>query len=160
MSWRRRGVYVWRTKKPHAPIGLPIIGRHTAYVGQSSSHRHRERQHLGLDIRYGAPAASWSDLEPKRYTLWVLFPGWRRARLAQEWLWIKLLMPVYNDQHNRWNPRRISRRQARAQREARDARRSGRRPLSNWAVDMLLTSVRLIIVATLLAGWIGWRAMT
>ncbi len=158
MSWRERGVYVWRTKKPHAPIGLPIIGRHFAYTGQSNSHRRREREHRFGSITYGSTPASWSDLDAKRYTIWILFPAWKRARLIQEWLWIKLTFPVYNVQHNRGNPRRISKEQAAAQRAARDRRRA-RNPLGNLVVDILVTAVRLVVglSAIGLLGWIFWE---
>lgn len=160
MTWRARGVYAWRCKKPHAPIGLPFIGRHWAYCGQSNSRRRRDREHLFGSVTYGTLPASWSDLAPKVYSIWILFPGWRRARLTQEWLWIKLLMPVYNDQHNRTNPRRISREKAARQRAARDKRRAGRSPLTNWTVDILVTTARLVMTLAVLAGLaaIGWEA--
>lgn len=128
MSWRERGVYVWRCDKPYAVFGLPIIGRHFAYVGQSNNFRRRDREHLFGSLAYEAQVLPkpWSDLRPKRYAVPVLFPGWRRARLAQEWLMIKLLLPVYPVQHNRTNPRRITPARARAQRTMRDRKGSQR----------------------------------
>lgn len=141
-GWRDAGCYVWRTRKPHAPIGMPIIGRHFAYVGQSGSRYHRDRQH-----RYGDPArgklpASWSDLDAKVYPLPMLFPGWKWARLHQERLWIKLLCPPYNVlEQPPWNLRRISRAEAARQRAARDRRR--RSPGTQTLVDLLVTSVRI-----------------
>lgn len=157
-NWRTRGLYVWRGRKPHAPLGLPVIGRRVLYVGQTSSRYHRDRQHAHGDSRYDAGSASWSDLAPKVYPLPCLFPAWRRARLIQEWLWIKLTFPVYNVQHNRGNPRRISRERAAAQREARDKRRASN-PLGNLVVDILLTCVRLIIgfAAMGLLAWMIWE---
>lgn len=129
MSWRRRGVYVWRTDKPYALRCLPFIGRHFAYVGQSNSFRRRDREHLFGSMAYDSPvqAKPWSDLRPKRYAVPVLFPGWRWARERQEWLMIKLLLPVYNVQHNRTNPRRITPARALAQRAMRDRNRAARK---------------------------------
>lgn len=159
MSWRTRGLYVWRGRKPHAPLGLPVIGRRVLYVGQTSSRYHRDRQHAHGDSRYDAGSASWSDLAPKVYPLPCLFPGWKWARLAQERLWIWALCPVYNIQGQApWNVRRIKKNAAQNQRWARDKRR-GRNPLGNLVVDILLTCVRLIIgfAAMGLLAWIIWE---
>ncbi len=120
---RRAGCYVWRTRKPNAPIGLPIIGRHFAYVGQSNNHERRAGEHLNGSVKYGTLPAPWSDLDPRRYLLPCLFSHWKWARLAQETMWIVIFWPVYNDQKNRWNPRRIKRYAAVAQRAARDKAR-------------------------------------
>lgn len=114
------GVYVWRTRKPHAVIGLPIIGRHTGYVGETNSFRRRGGEHIEGTSRYRelVRAKDWADLSPKVYE--ISLPDSRRLRLLVEWLLIKILLPVYNDRHNRSNPRRISLKRARAQRFARD----------------------------------------
>jgi hypothetical protein len=122
-EWRKRGLYVWRTRKPHAFLGLPVVGRHLAYVGMTSSRFHRDQQHLFGTAT--APPAPWSDLSPKPYPLPCLFPGWLFARRVQEKLWIFLLFPVYNDQWNHHNPRRITRSYARTLRLRRQA--GGRR---------------------------------
>lgn len=151
-SWRSRGCYGWRVRKPHAPLGLPVIGRRWGYVGQSSSRYHRDRQHLHGDSGYGAPGASWSDLEPKAYSLPCLFHGWRWARLAQEQLWIWLLCPAYNVQGQApWNLRKISKARAQAQRWARDERRR-EAPRRRMLVDFLVTSVRLVTGLLIMAG--------
>lgn len=151
-TWKTRGLYLWRVKKPHAPIGLPIIGRRNGYVGQSSSRYHRDRQHLHGDSTYGAPGASWSDLAPKAYPLPCLFHGWKWARLAQERIWITLLLPVYNVQGQApWNLRRVSRARARDQRWARDARRR-KSPLAVLVVDILVTGVKLVLTLLMIGG--------
>lgn len=120
-TWRQAGCYVHRARKPHAPIGLPIIGRHTAYVGQTNSRHHRDRQHIIGGGTYRATAKAYSDLDVKIYPLPCLFPNWRRGRLIQEQLWIWLLWPVYNVDGNRWNPRRITPAAALRQRAARNS---------------------------------------
>lgn len=107
----RGGVYVWRTRKPGAIWGLPIIGRHFAYVGETTSFSHREAQH-----RENQP---WSDLEPV-CVLRIPLPAWKPLLRAVETLLIVLLWPVYNHSKNLWNPRRIDLRTARLMRQARD----------------------------------------
>jgi hypothetical protein len=149
------GTYGWRTKKPHAPLGLPIIGRHWGYIGQTGSRWHRDRQHLHGDARWGSAPASWSDLEPKRYPLPCLFPQWRWSRELSELLWTWLLCPVYPEKKQPpWNLRRISRARAARMREARDRRRARRGFFRQKGIDILLTSVRLVIVAAALVALI------
>jgi hypothetical protein len=141
-TWRQAGCYVHRARKPHAPIGLPVIGRHTAYVGQSNSRAHRDAQHLLGGGTYRATAKSYADLDVKIYSLPCLFPNWRRARLVQEQLWIWLLWPVYNVQGNRWNPRRITPAAALRQRQARNSS-------SGWNIDRAV--VRWLFWLTVIA---------
>lgn len=149
--WKRQGVYVWRVRKPHAVFGLPFIGRHFGYLGQSSSFYHRDRQHEGKDSRH--PAASWSDLEPRVYRLPCLFPQWRWSRELSESAWTWLLCPVYPERKQPpWNLRKISRIRAANMREARDRRRGERSWIQRKLVDILVTSVRMIIGAALLAA--------
>ena len=150
MSWRRRGVYVWRCDKPYALFGLPIIGRHFAYVGQSNSFARRDREHLYGSSAYDAVVLPkpWSDLRPKRYAVPVLFPGWRWARERQEWLMIKLLLPAYNVQHNRTNPRRISPERARIQRAMREKNKTARNAMA--AIRAVLSFCVLLAVALLI----------
>ncbi len=137
---KRAGVYAYRTRKPHAPIGLPLIGRHWGYVGQTNSFYHRHAQHTRGGGTYNAIPKDWATLEPKRYILPCLFPHWRRARLMQEQLWIWLLWPVYNVQGNRWNPRRITPAAARRQREAR-IRTGSDFNLGRWLFRLALYAV-------------------
>lgn len=129
-GWTKRGLYVWRTRKPHAFFGLPVVGRHTAYVGQTGSRRHRDRQHL-FGTATGPPA-DWSDLSPRAYPLPCFLPGWKRAREVQERLWILVLLPVYNHQGNLANPRRIPLTMARAMRLRRQG--GGRRVNLGYAI--------------------------
>lgn len=121
-TWREAGCYLHRARKPHAPLGLPIIGRHNAYCGETSARRYRDAQHLGALVpgaRYAGTEASWSDLDVKIYPLPCAFPNNATARKIQETLWIALLKPVYNVQKNWLNPRCISRKKALALRAAR-----------------------------------------
>lgn len=120
-GWREAGCYVWRTRKPHAPIGLPFIGRHFAYGGETGSRYHRDLQHIRGGGSYSTLPKPWSDLDPKPYPLPCFFPNNRRFRQFQEKLYIRLLLPVYNVEHNKGNPRRITPRKAAQQRAERDA---------------------------------------
>jgi hypothetical protein len=158
--WKRQGCYMWRTRKPHAPLGLPVLGRHTGYIGQTGSRWHRDRQHLAGSVRWGAAKQPWSDLEPKVYPLPCLFPQWRWSRELSETLWTWLLCPVYSvEKQAPWNLRRISRARAARMREARDRRRARRGWWRQKAVDILVTSARLVIVAAALVALIliFWR---
>lgn len=141
-GWKERGNYAVRTKKPHAPLGLPFIGRHWAYVGQTTSRYHRDRQHKGLDPR--VPASPWSDLDPKWYPLPSL-PWWRWSRELSEWFWTIVLLPVYPvPKQAPWNLRRISKASAVRARAARDARRLNA-PGRQLVIDILVTCARLVI---------------
>jgi hypothetical protein len=118
----RAGVYVYRTRKPGAPFGLPIIGRHFAYVGQSKRLDIRHRQHSGKPLpwdRYASTGQPWSDLNPVCYRLRL--PPWRWLLLLVEALLIGLLWPVYNIKLNKHNPRRITAYRAIQMRATRDA---------------------------------------
>ena len=115
-------IYVYRCRKPHAPVGLPFISRHFAYGGRTVDPKARDREHLvGGKGRFGVRAPQpWSNLEPTRH---VVFPLKSRTRLTThllEVLVIRGLLCVYNHQHNLANPRRISLRRARIQRVLRD----------------------------------------
>lgn len=146
-SWREAGCYVWRTRKPSAPFGFPLIGRHFAYVGETGSRYHRDPQHIVGGGTYGAVPKSWSDLDPKVYPLPCLFPNWAAARKAQETLWTFLLWPVYPVAKNRWNPRRISPDKAMRQRYERE--RMGRgsawmRAAVRWSVGVALLAAGIV----------------
>ena len=116
----REAIYAYRTRKPWARWGLPIIGRHWAYVGRTNDLARRDDEHLVGGGRYGAVPKDWADLEPRRYVL----VGYRRRREPRthllEWAAVRLLWPVYNVSMNRWNPRRIKPYDARRQRQARN----------------------------------------
>lgn len=116
----REEIYAYRTDKPHAPLGLPIIGRHWAYAGRTNNASRRHQEHVEGGGRYQAVAKPWADLRPKRR---VIFRRKERTEAMThflELLAIKILLPVYNVDMNWTNPRRITPRQAKAQRFARD----------------------------------------
>ena len=119
MGVKRGGLYLWRTRKPHALIGLPLIGRHNGYVGMTGSYSAREGQHLYGSVLYGTDPASWSDLDPKCYQIlrlpdFLLRGRWRRRFVKTlETVAIYLLLPVYNErQQAPWNFRKVSRKAA------------------------------------------------
>lgn len=138
------GVYVWRTRKPHAIAGLPIIGRHFGYVGQTSSFRRRGGEHINGSTQYRevVRAKDWADLAPKVYE--IRLPDARWLRLLVEQLLIWALCPVYNVKgQGPWNIRRITLKRQRAQRFARDqfgamAKLAG--TLIRWTVWAALTT--------------------
>lgn len=114
-------IYAYRTLRPSGRRP-----RQWGYVGRTRDGRRRHRQHMGIahpGDPFPAHGQPWSDLDPVRYVLWrsKRVRNWRLALM--EILFIRLLMPVYNVQHNRPNPRRIPPHVARAQRAARDAAR-------------------------------------
>jgi hypothetical protein len=160
---RRGGLYIWRVRKPHAPIGLPIIGRHFGYGGMTNSHERRANEHL-LGSRYVRPdgtvqvkpPASWSDLDPKRYTIglpaWTFATPWRRKWSVEslETLLLAVTIPVYNErQQAPWNLRKISRKKAarmRIERESVGAKYSaGARLVLRWLVIGLAVSLLILV---------------
>jgi hypothetical protein len=121
MKTRRGGVYVIRTRKPSAVLGLPLIGRHVGYVGLTNSFIRRKKQHLEGDRRYNVSAKDWADLAPRFYPL-IPLPDWRWLLELVESLVIWALCPVYNVQKQApWNLRKIQPSRARAQRVLRDS---------------------------------------
>lgn len=155
----RGGVYVWRTRKPGALLGWPLIGRHTAYVGQTKSFAHRKRQHLGRPIPndpYASTGAAWSDLSPRCYE--IPLPTLRPLLLLAEWILSAVLLPVYNVKPRiPWNPRRISRYRALQMRATRDSR--ARRPHGLALAARLVGALRwyhLVGTVVLLSVGAGW----
>lgn len=150
--WMMYGeVYVWRTRKPGALLGLPLLGRHFAYVGQTRNPKARDWEHLKGGGRWGCVPKDWADLDPKK---WVLF----RMRHCPQWVlgavevfFIRVLLPVYNVQWNRGNLRRIRPEVARLQRQARD--RLGVRWSPHFTPAHLLTSLGL----TAMVVMVVWR---
>lgn len=121
MKWKRRrpGIYLARTRKHLQPRGR----RENGYVGLSNHLDRRQAEHEGRG-RYGAPAKPWIDLDP----VWLRLPlpwwmGFRWVLAPIEYVAIKALLPRYNDQHNRSNPRRVTPREQKAQRRQRDRAR-------------------------------------
>jgi hypothetical protein len=137
MTWPG-GCYVWRTRKPGAVWGLPIIGRHFAYVGQTGSFAHRERQHTGKYLAtdtFRVGHRPWSDLHPRCYRIPLPF---KWMRVALEPLLVAILCPVYNKQlQPPYNFRKISPRTAAWQRRMRDRESTG------WWLPRAVASVRL-----------------
>lgn len=133
------GVYIYRCRKPGAFLGWPIVGRHFAYVGETTSFFHRHGQHM--------ESQPWSDLSPVCYR--IPLPTWKPLLHAVETLFILALWPVYNHKKNLWNPRRIPLHVAKAMR----ARR--RLPIY-WAFRLWLalrSLCMLITVGLLVWGW-------
>jgi hypothetical protein len=112
-------VYAYRTRKSHAVLGIPFLGWHWGYVGQTRNPKARHGEHMNGGGRYGKEAAAWSDLSPRRYRIFHMrrCPQWLLNFV--EFLAIRFLCPVYNEKLNRGNPRRISRKRARRQRSMR-----------------------------------------
>lgn len=136
------GVYIIRTRKPHAPIGFPLIGRHVGYVGQTNSFGHRIPQHLYGGGTYMAKPKPWADLAPK--ASYIHLPNWKALRLAVELVLIWVLCPVYNVQRQPvWNLRRIRPRAATRHRALRDRAPMGWMwpLLARWAVYVALGAV-------------------
>jgi hypothetical protein len=118
------GIYLFRTNKPQAILGVPIIGRHNGYVGQSNAYRLRWSQHTAGGGKFKSTAKPWSDLDPEPWRILPL-PAWTFLRApwlvdALEALCIFLLAPVYNDKLNKWNLRRISLKKQASQRRFRE----------------------------------------
>jgi len=139
------GVYAYRTRKPGAVLGLPFLGRHWAYVGETTSFSHRHLQHVEGGGRYGATAKPWSDLAPV-CVIRIPLPPWKWLLRSVETLLILALWPAYNVSKNRWNPRRISPNMAAMQRRARNRR-------DRWFIWFL--AARWYHVAAVIAV-IGW----
>jgi hypothetical protein len=126
---RRGGVYLVRCDHH-----LNRARRVNGYVGETVSHHLRQRQHLGMsrfDPATGQAVKSgfvkvtgqpWTDLNPVWHKLtlpWWLC--WKWVLRPLETVVILLTWPVYNDAKNHWNPRRIPKSIAKAQRATREA---------------------------------------
>lgn len=112
---RRAGIYLVRTNQHLRP------GRENGYVGRSNQVHLRRDCHLGVCLHPQHEAKLWTDLDPVWHVLWL--PWWASFRPIQawiEWMAVKVLLPRYNVQMNRRNPRWIPPSKARAQRMMRD----------------------------------------
>lgn len=116
----REEVYAYRTDKPSAPLGLPLIGRHWGYAGRTNNPKRRDMEHVRGGGQYNAVAKPWADLRPKRHVIFRMKSRTEAMTHFLEWLTIKILLPVYNVDMNRTNPRRITQRSQAAQRAMRD----------------------------------------
>ena len=162
---RRGGVYLWRVDH-HTNHARRVNG----YVGETVSYYFRSRQHLGHGSRYDpvtgnvskvgevkVPSQPWSDLRPKMYKIiplpWWLC--WKWVLRPLETLVILCTWPMYNDAKNRWNPRRVDRKQARLYRVQRDAGTATQR-LRTWTAHLFRYAVQATGVLVILAGILGW----
>lgn len=158
---RRGGVYLVRVDHH-----LNRARRVNGYVGETVSHHLRQRQHLGVS-RYATdgrvvqgftrvPSQPWADLNPVWHKLtlpWWLC--WKWVLRPLETLVIVLTWPVYNDAKNHWNPRRIPKGIAKAQRATRDA--GGLNYRSRVAVQHVgRILVRAAGLAVILTGLVGY----
>lgn len=147
----RGGVYVITTRKPHALLGLWLLGRHIGYVGLTNSYARRKKQHLEGDRRYNVSAKDWADLAP-RFRPLVPLPDWRWLLELVESIAIALLCPVYNvEKQPPWNLRKIQPSTAKRQRWTRDQFGFTAR-VAAFALRMLLW-VLVAVAAWLVWGW-------
>lgn len=140
------GIYLARTNKPYAIFGLPLIGRHNGYVGQSNAYELRWAQHTHGGGKFKSVAKGWSDLDPEFHRI-IPLPKWMFERTpkvvdALEWLAIKLLLPVYNDKMNHSNPRRIPKERLWKQRRFRTETSGGIR----ISIMLLRSSFKLLLL--------------
>lgn len=98
------GVYWFRGRRPGLLGRIPLIGRHTLYVGEGHV-RSRYSDHIDGSVKYNNMPKPWAGLKPTWY--YVPLPYWKPLLHTVETLLILLLWPVYNHQKNLWNPRRI-----------------------------------------------------
>lgn len=165
---RRRsgGVYLWRVDH-HRNRARRVNG----YVGETVSYHLRARQHMGRDlfvhaakvtqeIRNNSVAQPWSDLNPVMHKViplpWWLC--WKWVLRPLETLVILCTWPIYNDAKNRWNPRRIPKNLAKAQRAAREKRAAAglAYPVRVWTAHLFRRAVLLVLGLMAGTGLYGW----
>jgi hypothetical protein len=166
---RRGGVYLWRVDH-HQNRARRVNG----YVGETVSFYFRSRQHMGMS-RFDAvtgqvvkgkgpgvpmvkvPAQPWSDLNPVMHKV-IKLPWWlcwKWVLRPLETLVILCTWPVYNDAKNRWNPRRVSKGLAQAQRATRE---SGGltytiKAQSQHALGWVIRAAGVLVMLTGVVGW-------
>lgn len=159
---RRGGVYLWRVDHH-----LNRSRRVTGYVGETVSFYFRARQHMGssnymINGKRGAtavkvPSQPWSDLNPVcrqviKLPWWLC---WKWVLRPLETLVILSTWPIYNDAKNHWNPRRIPKGIAKAQRATRDGgglHYSARTAVAH-AGRWLFRAAGVVVILTGLVGW-------
>lgn len=141
------GVYVYWALKPGARFNIPILSRHCAYVGETTSFRHRHEQHTRGDTVRSTPQKPWADLDP-RCVLRIPLPAWKPLLRSVETVLIVCTWPVYNHRKNLWNPRRIPLHEALRQRQVRDR---GGHPL-NIRTAHVFVALALLVAAVALVG--------
>ena len=150
---RKGGVYLWRVRHHRNPMR-----RVNGYVGETVSFHFRSKQHLGTShyattggrrtaVAVKVPAQPWSDLDPvlKKVISLPWWLCWKWVLRPLETLVMLCTWPVYNDAKNHWNPRRVPKGVARAERAARDAGYT-------WAGQVRVTAGRAARIALQLAG--------
>jgi len=160
---RRGGVYLWRVDH-HLNRSRRING----YVGETVSFYFRARQHMGtsnyafaggkrVTTAVKVPAQAWSDLNPVCHKV-IKLPWWlcwKWVLRPLETLVILCTWPIYNDAKNRWNPRRIPKDIAKAQRATRDgygapyAFRTAVAHGKRW----MFRAAGVLVILTGLVGW-------
>jgi hypothetical protein len=161
---RKGGVYLWRVRHHRNPMR-----RVNGYVGETNSFHFRKRQHLGssnyapaggkrLATAVKVPAQSWSDLDPVMHKI-ISLPWWlcwKWVLRPLETLVMLCTWPVYNDAKNHWNPRRITKSLAKAQRAARDAGGNWMVTARNTGARALGIALQVTAVLLIMGGLIGW----
>jgi hypothetical protein len=159
---RRGGVYLWRVDH-HLNRSRRVNG----YVGETVSFYFRARQHMGssnftADGRRATtavkvPSQPWSDLNPVCHKV-IKLPWWlcwKWVLRPLETLVVLATWPVYNDAKNHWNPRRVPKGLARAQRSNRDM--GGLHYSAQVAVQHAARwSIRAVGLVLILGGLVGW----
>lgn len=140
------GAYIFRTRRPGLLGRIPLIGRHTAYVGESAHVRSRYREHVEGSVKYNAFPKPWAELEPTWY--YIPLPPGKWLRLWVETVLIALLWPVYNHQKNLWNPRRIPLKSAR--------RQAAQRAVMGWSFNFRFAHAVLWLVTAGVLYTKGW----
>jgi hypothetical protein len=159
---RRGGVYLWRVDHH-----LNRARRVNGYVGETVSFYFRARQHMGASnypingkrtaAAVRVPSQPWSDLNPVCHKV-IKLPWWlcwKWVLRPLETLVIVCTWPIYNDAKNRWNPRRVPKGIAKAQRATRDG--SGLNYSARVAVQHAARwSIRAAGLILILGGLVGW----
>lgn len=160
---RKGGVYGYRVRKHGHPFR-----RHWGYIGETVNFYLRDRQHMGrgrftaagavvTKKTSSAPSQPWSDLDPVRYEI-IKLPWWlcwKWVLRPLETLVMLVTWPVYNDAKNGWNPRRVTKDRAKAER----AQRDGMPFYARTVVTVVSWSRRLTVAAGVLVtlvGLTGW----
>jgi hypothetical protein len=120
LGWRRGIIYAYTTTDPYT--GKRVRWSYVGLTRQELIKRHN--QHMGLDPRQ--KRQPWSDLYPEVRIVFDFSscPDWWLSLVEK--LTIKWTKPLYNYIHNKNNPRRITKYQAEADRQARDLRKNFR----------------------------------
>jgi hypothetical protein len=142
---------------------------HRAYFGQTRQVPWEKRIKGHLWGTFDTPPQPWADTVPgwrpngtvdeviaaESATVVCQFRTVRAILTALEILTIRYGLPVYNDQHNRGNPRRIPKWRAVEQRRERNARRGVQpwgAPTGRWGLSAGHWAHQLVGAALLVAG--------